>query len=110
MITNTEYLNSDNSIRNYVNESRENDRYSNGYNGNFGIELYIDQSTSWTNTLNYRKNNGNDTDNVFQQYYDANNVYDYTRNRINKEIKDSENVEFATNFTKNSKRRTQTYR
>jgi outer membrane receptor for ferrienterochelin and colicins len=104
MLTNTEYLNADNSIKNYVNESRENDRYSNGYNGNFGIELYLDKSTSWTNTLNYRKNNGNDTDNVFQQYYDVNYVYDYTRNRINKEIKDSENVEFATNFTKNFKK------
>jgi outer membrane receptor protein involved in Fe transport len=104
MVTNTAYLNSDNSIKNYVNETRENDRYSNGYNGNFGIELYLDKSTSWTNTLNYRKNNGNDTDNVFQQYYDVNYVYDYTRNRINKEIKDSQNVEFATNFTKNFKK------
>nr|WP_314897977.1 TonB-dependent receptor [uncultured Flavobacterium sp.] len=104
MMTNTEYLNSDNSIRNYVNENRENDRYSKGYNGNFGIELYLDKSTSWTNTFNYRKNNGDNTDNVFQKYYNADYVYDYTRTRINEEDSKSENVEFATNFTKNFKK------
>ena len=104
MITNTEYLNSDNSIRNYVNENRENERFSKGYNGNFGIELYIDKTTSWTNTFNYRKSNGDDTDNVFQKYYDVNYVYDYTRTRINVEDSKSENVEFATNFIKNFKK------
>jgi outer membrane receptor for ferrienterochelin and colicins len=104
MITNTEYLNSDNSIRNYVNENRENERFSKGYNGNFGIELYIDKTTSWTNTFNYRKSNGDNTDNVFQKYYDVNYVYDYTRTRINVEDSKSENVEFATNFIKNFKK------
>ena len=54
-INNSKYLNPDNSARNYVNESRENDRYNKGYNGNFGIELYLNESTSWTNTINYRK-------------------------------------------------------
>jgi outer membrane receptor protein involved in Fe transport len=104
MLTNTEYLNLDNSIRNYVNENRENERYSKGYNGNFGIELYIDKSTSWTNTFNYRKNNGDDTSNVFQKYYNSDYVYNYTRTRINVEDSKSENVEFASNFTKNFKK------
>ncbi|HEX9151702.1 MAG TPA: TonB-dependent receptor [Flavobacterium sp.] len=104
MITNTDYLNSDNSIRNHVNENRENERFNKGYNGNFGIELYIDPSASWTNTINYRKNNGDGTDNVFQKYYNADYVYDYTRTRINVEDSKSENVEFATNFTKNFKK------
>jgi outer membrane receptor protein involved in Fe transport len=103
-ITNSRYLNSDNTTRNYINESRENDRYSKGYNGNFGMEWYLDKSTSWTNTFNYRKSKGDNADNVFQNNYDANNVYSYTRNRINNEGSDSENVEFATNFTKNFKK------
>lgn len=103
-ITNSRYLNSDNTTRNYINESRENDRYSKGYNGNFGMEWYIDKSTSWTNTFNYRKSTGDNTDNVFQNNYDANNVYTYTRNRVNNEGSNSENVEFATNFTKNFKK------
>ncbi len=103
-ITNSRYLNSDNTTRNYINESRENDRYSKGYNGNFGMEWYLDKTTSWTNTFNYRKSTGDNRDNVFQNNYDANNVYNYTRNRINEEDSNSENVEFATNFTKNFKK------
>ncbi|WP_269684915.1 TonB-dependent receptor domain-containing protein [Flavobacterium lacustre] len=104
MINETEYLNADNTTKNFVIEPRINERYGKGYNGNFGIELYLDKSTSWTNTINYRKNNGDDTDNIFQKYYDADYVYDYTRNRINVEDNKSENVEFTTNFTKNFKK------
>ncbi|PRZ27796.1 outer membrane beta-barrel family protein [Flavobacterium granuli] len=103
-ITNSRYLNSDNTTKNYVNETRENDRYNKGYNGNFGLELYLNESTSWTNILNYRKNKGDNVDDVFQKNYDQNYVYDYTRNRTNEENSDSENVEFSTNFTKKFKK------
>lgn len=85
--TNSKYLNSDGSPKSYVYENRENDRFNNAYNGTAGIEWFIDKSTSWSNSINYRKSNGDNTDNVFQDYYDANFVYDYTRNRINKEKK-----------------------
>jgi outer membrane receptor for ferrienterochelin and colicins len=103
-LNNSKYLNPDNSARNYVNETRENDRFSKGYNGNFGIELYLNESTSWTNTLNYRKSNGDNRDDVFMDNYDANYIYNYTRNRINEEDSDSENVEFATNLVKKFKK------
>ena len=102
--TNSKYLNSDGSPKSYVYENRENDRFNNAYNGTAGIEWFIDKSTSWSNSINYRKSNGDNTDNVFQDYYDANFVYDYTRNRINKEKSDSENLEFASNFIKNFKK------
>jgi outer membrane receptor for ferrienterochelin and colicins len=103
-LTNSEYLNPDNTTRNFVNEARENDRYSKGYNGSFGMELYLSKTSSWTNTLNYRKSDGDNIDDVFQNYFDANNVYNYTRNRVNREESDSENIEFTTNFTKNFKK------
>lgn len=102
--TNSAYYNPDNSIRNYVYESRENQRFSRGYNGNFGMEWYLDKSTFWTNTFNYRKNTGDNRDNVFQDNYNSDFVYDYTRNRINEEDSKSKNVEFATNFTKKFKK------
>lgn len=102
--TNSRYLNADNSNRNYVNETRENERDNKGYNGNFGMEWYLSESLSWTNTFNYRKSDGNNVDNVFQNNYDAGFNYDYTRNRINLENSDSENVEFTTNFTKKFKK------
>jgi outer membrane receptor protein involved in Fe transport len=104
MINETTYYNSDNSIRNFIVEPRENDRYGKGYNGNFGVDLAIDKNTSWTNTINYRNNNGDNTDTVFQNYFTATNVFDYTKNRINKENSDSENIEYTTNFTKNFKK------
>lgn len=101
---NSRYLKSDNSTRNYVYEDRENDRYNSGYNGNFGIEMFLDDKTSWTNSFNYRKSNGDNKDDVFLNYYDSNFVYDYTRNRISEETSDSESLEFATNFIKNFKK------
>ena len=102
--TNSRYLNPDNSTKNYIYEDRENKRNSNGYNGNFGIELYVNESTSWTNTFNYRKSKGNNIDDVLQNYYDSGFNYGYTRNRINGEISDSQTVEFATNFIKKFKK------
>lgn len=102
--TDARYLNADNTTKNYVNEKRETDRFNKGYNGNFGIELYLNKSTSWTNTLNYRESNGDNHDNVFQNNYNANYIYDFTRNRINEENSKSKNVEFATNFIKKFKK------
>ena len=102
--TNSRYLNSDNSTKNYVYEDRNNKRNSKGYNGNFGIELYVNESTSWTNTFNYRKSKGNNIDDVLQNYYDSGFNYDYTRNRINGETSESQTVEFATNFIKKFKK------
>jgi outer membrane receptor protein involved in Fe transport len=103
-ITDSRYLNANNTTRNYINETRENQRYNKGYNGNFGIELYLSESFSWTNTFNYRKSNGDNVDNVFQNNYDSGFNFDYTRNRINLENNDSENVEFASNFIKKFKK------
>ncbi|WP_395044041.1 TonB-dependent receptor domain-containing protein [Flavobacterium sp.] len=103
-IVNSRYLNDDNSTSNYVYETRNNDRLSRGYNGNFGMEWFLDKSLSWTNIVNYRKNIGDDTDNVFQDNYNQNFIYDYTRNRVSNEDKKSKNIEFTTNFTKNFKK------
>ncbi|MGL3001430.1 TonB-dependent receptor domain-containing protein [Flavobacterium sp. RSSB_23] len=103
-LTNSKYFNTDGSVKNYVYEDRSNDRFNNAYNGTAGIEWYIDKSTSWTNSINYRKSNGNNEDNVFQDNYDKDFVYEFTRNRLNKEDSDSENFEFASNFIKNFKK------
>ncbi|SHM13968.1 Outer membrane receptor for ferrienterochelin and colicins [Flavobacterium xanthum] len=102
--TNSRYLNADNTTRDYIYETRENERNNKGYNGNFGVEWYLNKSTSWTNSINYRKSNGKNRDDVFQDYYDSGFNFDYTRNRVNDENSDSENVEFATNFIKKFKK------
>ncbi len=102
--TNSRYLNDNNTTSSYVNETRDNDRLNKGYNGNFGMDWFLDKSTTWTNILSYRKSSGGNVDNVFQDNFDQNFTYDYTRNRVNNEISKSENVEFSTNLTKNFKK------
>jgi outer membrane receptor for ferrienterochelin and colicins len=103
-LTNSRYLNADNSTKRFVDERRNNDRLGNNYNANFGIELIIDDYSSWTNSFNYRKNKGDNTDNVFQDNFTADRVFDYTRNRIQNENNQSENIEYNTNYTKKFKK------
>lgn len=103
-LTNSRYLNADNSTRDYMNETRKNERLNKSYTANIGMDWFLDKSTTWTNIFNYRRSNGDNRDNVFQNYYDVNNVFDYTRNRINEEDSKSRNVEFTTNLTKNFKK------
>ncbi|MGL2993340.1 TonB-dependent receptor domain-containing protein [Flavobacterium sp. TSSA_36] len=100
-LNNSKYFNTDGTIKNYIYEARENDRFNNAYNGTAGIEWYLNKTTSWTNSINYRKSNGTNKDDVFQDNYDKNFNYQYTRNRLNQENSDSENFEYASNFIKN---------
>jgi len=103
-LVNSRYLNNDNSTRDFMNENRTNERLSKAYNGSFGMDWFLDKSLTWTNIVNFRRSVGDNTDNVFQNYYDQDFVYDYTRNRINRENSNSKNIEYTTNFTKNFKK------
>lgn len=98
------YLNEDNSTKNYMNEDRDNNRIGNSYNGLLGMDWFLSDAVTWTNTFSYRTNNGTNESNVYQNYYDSNYVYDYTRTRINLEDLDSKNLAYTTNFTKNFKK------
>lgn len=102
--TNSRYLNDDNSTKDFMNENRENERLNKSYNANFGFDWYLDKSTTWTNAVNYRRSNGDNQDNVFQNFYDINHVYTSTTNRVNNEESKSQNVEFTTNLTKKFKK------
>lgn len=102
--TDSRYLNDDNTTKDYMNENRENERLNKSYNANFGVDWYLDKSTTWTNAFNFRRSNGDNTDNVFQNFYDVNHDYTSTTNRINNEDSKSKNVEFTTNLTHNFKK------
>jgi outer membrane receptor for ferrienterochelin and colicins len=102
--TNSRYLNDDNSTRDYMNENRETERLNRSYNGSFGFDWFLSESLTWTNIVSLRKSSGANTDDVFQNYFDGNYDYIYTRNRLNKEDDNSQNMEFSTNFTKNFKK------
>lgn len=101
---NTEYLNPPVSSPKYINEFRSNERLSKGYNSNFGIDLYIDKTTTWSNAVNLRKNNGSNPETVSYENFDANNVYINTNYRFSNQLNDGVNTEYTTNFTKKFKR------
>ena len=104
-INNSRYLNpNDNTTRDFMNETRDNQRMSKAYNGTFGIDWMFNETTTWTNIVNYRDSYGTNIDNVLQKYYNAVFDYQYTRNRINLENSTSSNIEFTTNFTKKFKK------
>jgi outer membrane receptor for ferrienterochelin and colicins len=102
--TNSRYLNDDNSTKDYMDETRKNERLNRSYNANLGVDWFLDKSTTWTNAFNYRKSDGNNRDDVFQDYYDVNRIFTSTTNRINNEDSKSQNVEFTSNLVKNFKK------
>jgi len=103
-IFNTQYLNADGSTRNFIDERRKNERISNGYNSNFGIDLYVNKSTTWSNSMNIRNNNGDNPETVSFTNYDVNHIYTGTNYRNNNQSNESKSAEYNTNFTKKFKR------
>ena len=103
---NQENFDSNGDLVSYVEERRNNDRYSKGINANFGMEFFLseDKKTTWTNSLNYRKNNGNNYEDV--KYFNFDNNRDFVNTRLRDNNSDSKNeaVEFSSNFLKNFKK------
>lgn len=101
---NTEYLNSNGSTRNFINENRFNERLSKGYNSNFGIDLYINKTATWSNSMNIRQNKGNNPETISFENFDVNNIFINTNYRNSKQTNEGTNLEYNTNFTKKFKR------
>ena len=101
-LTNTNYFDANRNIERTINETRNNDRERKGHNYNFGIDLNLDKSTTWTNTLNFRKSDGENPEIVKLK----NNLLsgNFERNRNNDQFTNNQNVEYATNFTKKFKK------
>ena len=100
---NQENFNPDGSFKSYVEERRTNNRKSEGFNGIMGIELYLNKSTSWINTLTLRNNNGGNPENIFFSITNADNSFNKT-SRFNDLFRSSQDVEYATNFIKTFKK------
>ncbi|WP_338410620.1 TonB-dependent receptor [uncultured Flavobacterium sp.] len=84
----------------YIDEQRTNNRLSNGYNANLGIDLFLNTSTNWTHSLTFNKSNGSNSDDVYLYNFDELSVPTFTRNRFNDELNDEFSIEYASNFTK----------
>jgi len=103
-LTNATYYNASGATTQFVNEKRTNDRLSKGFNVNFGTDLTISPSAIWTNQLTFRKNKGENPDNVFFNNYDANFNPTFIRNRLNNQINDEFSIEYASNYVKKFKK------
>ena len=103
-IINTEYLNADNTTRNYINEKRKNERLGKGFNTNFGVDWFLNKTITWTNTINIRKYNSNNPEYVNYDYFDANYVFTANGFRNNNQNSVNDNLDYTTNFSKTFKR------
>ncbi len=93
---NTEYLNADNTSKSFTNERRENDRIRKGFNASFGLEYFLTDKTTWTNSVNFRRNKGSNITDTYYDNFDASRTYLDTRYRVNDEVSDDNNVNFST--------------
>lgn len=96
--TNTEYLNEDNTTKGYTDEKRNNERLRKGYNASFGLEYFLSPATTWTNSVNFRRNNGGNVTDTYYTNYDAAHVYTDTRYRQSNEDSDDNNVNFSSSL------------
>lgn len=103
-MVNAEYFNADGSTSRFIEERRTNNRISEGYNANFGIDLNLSKSLTWTNALTFRENNGRNPDNVFFNNFDSGYNPTFIRNRFNDQKNDEFSIEYASNFVKKFKK------
>lgn len=103
-LMNSKFKNPDGSTRNFIDERRETDRINDGFNTNLGMDLYINEKTTWTNSVSYSNSTGENDERVLFYNYDENRVFDFTRSRRSKEGNDRENIEFASNYLKKFER------
>jgi outer membrane receptor protein involved in Fe transport len=96
--SNTEFFNGD-EPNTFLNETRNFDRTNKGLNTNFGVEWYINDTSSLTAALVYRNSdNESNSKNVLDEI-DENNVL--TRNiRIDPEFEDDKTLQYSLNFDK----------
>jgi len=103
-LVDAEYFNADGTTSRFIEERRTNDRISEGYNANFGIDLNLSKSLTWTNALTFRENDGKNPDNVYFNYFDASYNPTGVRNRLNDQKSDEFSIEYSSNFTKKFKK------
>ena len=101
-VTNTNYLDDSGATTKSINEniSRQNGRR--GFNYGFGMDLYIDKSTTWTNSFSYRKSDGFSPNNDDLYNYDPTNTF--FQNRFTDQTTNTRDIEYNSIFNKKFKR------
>jgi outer membrane receptor protein involved in Fe transport len=97
---NQQNFDNNNTLISYIEERRTNQRLSEGFNSIVGMELFLDKTSSWTNSISIRKNSGGNPENVFYNEYLPSGEY-FKSGRFNDIKRNTKNVEFNTNYIKN---------
>ena len=98
--TNSEYLNEDNTTASFTNERRKNERLRKGFNGSLGMEWFLNKTTTWTNSVTFRRNTGNNPAKTYYDNYTADGTFTNTRFRNNKEEDKDINMQYSSSITK----------
>lgn len=99
-----ENFNDDGSTASFQDEFREYQRERDGFNTNFGFELFLSENSSITNSFVYRKTNGENTVDVDFFNFDALRNPTIQRNRFTLEDEEDENVQYSLNYEKKFKK------
>lgn len=99
-----ENFNSSGQLVSILKERRKSDRINEGLNANFGIEIYLTKTASWTNAMNLRINDGNNLEDVRYYNFNPSNQFVFSRQRLNDAKTKSENFEYTSNFIKKFKK------
>lgn len=84
----------------FLEETNRYDRIRKGLNTNFGVEWYVNESSSLTTSVLYSNgdNESNTTNRVSQ--FDANNTLTSSTLRLDPELSDRQTIQYAVNFDK----------
>jgi outer membrane receptor for ferrienterochelin and colicins len=103
-IYDTKYLNPKAGSPNFISETRNNKDNNKNYNGNLGLELFLNEYTTWTNSINYRNSLENNFDNVNFDNQFTNSSNNYNRARVSNEDSKEEDFEYKSNLQKKFKK------
>lgn len=99
-----EYLNPKPNSPEYIEETNKIENKANNYNGNLGLEWYVNESTSWTNSINYRNIDEAVVEKIKLNKQYANAATDYTQTRTNDNEVKNVDVAYKSNFRKKFKK------
>jgi len=87
----------------FKDEYRETERIRKGFNTNFGVEWYVNESASFTNSIVYRDSDNESTtfNKIF--FFDENKVLEDESSRLDPEKENNKTIQYTSNFTKNFK-------
>lgn len=85
----------------YMNEYNKMDRNNKGFNTNFGVEWYLNNSTSVTLSALFKDSDSEQERNNHISQFDANRVLTAESRRIEDEEEDDKGMEYSFNLTKN---------